>query len=109
LATRKTELVVGGLVAAGFNETGEYLLTVSHSGRGVFSTATWERVARDSSDYYPDDEGTALGIGPLSGQVIAVTPINYDTGVLETSSTDRRIQLRYESGTIEVLDSRFDT
>jgi len=40
---------IGGLVAGGFDSAGEYLLTVSHSGRGVFSTATRERVARDTA------------------------------------------------------------
>jgi hypothetical protein len=40
-------LHVGGLVAMRFDPSGEYLLRVSHSGRGVFSTRTWERVARD--------------------------------------------------------------
>jgi hypothetical protein len=39
-------LFIGGLVAADFDSTGAYLLTVSHSGRGVFSTDSWERVAR---------------------------------------------------------------
>jgi hypothetical protein len=35
-------LHVGGLVAVAFDETGRYLLTVSHAGRGVFDTATWQ-------------------------------------------------------------------
>jgi hypothetical protein len=39
-------LLVGGLVAMGFDNTGKYLLTVSHSGRGVFVTETWKPVAR---------------------------------------------------------------
>ena len=34
-------LSVGGLVAMGLDETGNYLLTVTHSGRGVFDTRTW--------------------------------------------------------------------
>ena len=32
----------------GLDESGQYLLTVSHSGRAVFSTRTWERIARDA-------------------------------------------------------------
>ncbi len=62
-------LFVGGLVAKGFDATGKYLLTVSHSGRGIFSTDTWERVARDPSLAYPI-EGKAIGIGPIDSQVI---------------------------------------
>jgi hypothetical protein len=34
---------IGGLVAAGFDSSEANLLTVTHSGRGVFATATWER------------------------------------------------------------------
>ena len=64
-------LFIGGLVAAGFDTAGKYLLTVSHSGRGVFSTATWERVARDASVIYPD-AGTIAGIGPLDGISVPV-------------------------------------
>ena len=53
-------LHVGGLVAMGFDASGNYLLTISHAGRGVFSTRTWERVARDPELAYPKDRGDAL-------------------------------------------------
>jgi len=33
----KIHIAIGGLVAAGFDATGQYLLVVSHAGRGVFS------------------------------------------------------------------------
>src|SRR5689334_17529198 len=59
-------LHVGGLIAMGFDPSGEYLLTISHAGRGVFSTRTWERVARDSALAYPAD-GHGVGIGPIAG------------------------------------------
>ena len=55
----------------GFDASGEFLLTVSHSGRGVFAVGSWERVARDSSLAYSDD-GMAIGIGPIDGQMIEV-------------------------------------
>ena len=61
-------LHLGGLMAVGFDATGKYLLTVSHSGRGVFSTESWERVARDYELVYPE-EGIALGIGPAPGDL----------------------------------------
>jgi hypothetical protein len=64
-------LFVGGLVAIGFDASGRFLLTVSHSGRGVFEVGTWVRVARDSRLAYPD-AGRAIGIGPIDGQVIEV-------------------------------------
>jgi hypothetical protein len=57
--TQPKHLFVGGLVAMGFDATGQFLLTVSHSGRGVFAVGTWERVARDTELAYPD-----AGSGP---------------------------------------------
>jgi hypothetical protein len=37
----------------------------------VFSTQTWERVARDTGVVHPD-AGRCAGIGPLSGRSVAV-------------------------------------
>lgn len=74
-------LHIGGLVAVGVDSTGRYLLTVSHSGRGVFDTRTWQRVARDPALAYPVD-GQVMGIGPLAGQEIVVKEIDYDTGTM---------------------------
>jgi hypothetical protein len=96
-----THLIVGGLVAAGFDPSGQYLLTVSHSGRGVFCTRAWQRIARDYALAYPEN-GTAIGIGPIEGQAIAITELDYETETLQYQSPDGRIKLRYESGTIFV-------
>lgn len=38
-------LHIGGLVAVGFDLSGGFLLVITHSGRGVFSAQTRERVA----------------------------------------------------------------
>ena len=57
---------VGGLVAVGFDPTGQFLLTVSHSGSGLFKVGTWERVARDPTLAY-SAAGKAVGIGPIDG------------------------------------------
>ncbi len=97
-------LFIGGLVAAGFDSAGEYLLTVSHSGRGVFSTATWERVARDTALAYPE-AGVAIGIGPLDGVSVPVREIDYDTGQLRFSSPDGRLRFEYESGTLSITNA----
>lgn len=96
-------LFIGGLFAAGFDSTGEYLLTISHAGRGVFCTATWERVARDSTLAYPTD-GLAVGIGPIEGRSVPITEIDYDTGVLRFSSPDGSSNFEYESGTLTVTN-----
>jgi hypothetical protein len=94
-------LLVGGLVAAGFDPSGEYLLTVSHSGRGVFSTKTWTRVAREYDLAYPKN-GHATGIGPIEGQDIAVTELNYQTGKLQIRTDDGKFVLSYECGIVAV-------
>ncbi len=94
-------LVVGGLVAMGFDATGKYLLTVTHSGRGVFSTETWERVARDAALAYPTD-GTSVGIGPIEGQVIGVEERDERRDRIEMQSPDGRFHLVGESDGITI-------
>jgi len=96
-------LFIGGLVAAGFDSSGKYLLAVSHSGRGVFFTGSWQRVARDNALAYPS-EGSAVGIGPIEGQSIAVHEIDYDTGILCFLSPDGNYSFYYESGTLTVTN-----
>ena len=98
-------LHVGGVVAMGFDPSGEYLLTISHAGRGVFSTRTWERVARDPVLAYPED-GHGVGIGPIAGVSVAVTEMNYDTEELSLNSPDGSLSLEYDSGTIVVSENR---
>jgi hypothetical protein len=97
-------LFIGGLVAAGFDSAGDYLLTVSHSGRGVFATTTWERVARDSQLAYPQG-GRAIGIGPIEGVSIPVVEIDYKTGHLSFTSPDGKMSFEYEEGTLTISDA----
>lgn len=97
-----TWLVIGGLVAAGFDERGEFLLTVSHSGRGVFRVGTWERVARDYQVVYPAD-GACAGIGPLAGQVISVTEMDPRSESMRIESPDAMTVLECESSGISVV------
>jgi hypothetical protein len=97
----KRHLLVGGLVAVGFDASGAYLLTISHSGRGVFSTTTWERVARNPGLAYPKD-GKGVGIGPIEGQEIPVVEFDSTSGIVEARSADGRIILRCESSGIVV-------
>ena len=94
-------LLVGGLVAAGFDSSGHYLLTVSHSGRGVFSTDTWAKVARDSAPANPEG-GRVVGIGPLAGEAIAVVEKNYVTDRLQLVSPDGKFAIAYESGDLTI-------
>ena len=94
-------LLVGGLVAAGFDPSGRFLLTVSHAGRGVFVVGSWQRVARDPALAYPEN-GHAIGIGPIEGVVVPVVELDYDTGRLLFASPDNAYQFAYEEGTISI-------
>ena len=95
-------LHIGGVVAVGFDPSVAYLLTITHSGRGVFSTRTWERVARSTELAYPVD-GVGIGIGPIEGQAIPVAEMNYDTGQMRVVSPDRRFVLECESSGVGVV------
>jgi hypothetical protein len=88
-------LFVGGLVAMGFDSTDRFLLTVSHSGRGVFATETWERVAYEPELAFPE-AGKAVGIGPIQGQVI---------NVLERDETCEQILMDSPGGYFHLLGS----
>lgn len=94
-------LHIGGLVAAGFDSCGEYLLTVSHSGRAVYLRETWEKVFRSTEVVYPEN-GIIPGIGPLEGKQIWLSELDYSTGRLEFSSPDGQLLLSYEEGVLSV-------
>jgi hypothetical protein len=100
--SQRRYLLVGGLVAMGFDATGKFLLTISHSGRGVFSTETWERVARGPTLCYPND-GKSFGIGPLDGQVVEVIERDEMRDQIEMTSPDGRHRLIGESDGITVI------
>src|SRR4051812_26746331 len=89
-------LHIGGVGAVGFEPPSEYLLVITHSGRGVFSTRTWERIARSTELAYPRG-GAGEGIGPIAGQIISVAEMNYDTGEMRVVSPDGRFVLDCES------------
>src|SRR5437879_4123414 len=97
-------IFIGWLVAAGFDPTGAYLLAVSHSGRGVFATASWERVARDTHVAYPEN-GHAVGIGPIDGVPVPVKEIDYDTGRLRFSRPDGKLSFEYGEGALTITDA----
>jgi hypothetical protein len=97
-------LHIGGVVAVGFDPTSEYLLVITHSGRGVFSTRNWERVARGTELAYPEG-GVGAGIGPIEGQAIRVTEMDYESGRMRAVSPDGRIVLECESSGIAVQAS----
>jgi hypothetical protein len=99
--SKPRHLFVGGLVAMGFDATGKFLLAVSHSGRGVYSTDTWERVARDTLPFYPA-EGMVLGIGPLAEQLVEVVERDEKRDRIELDAPDGSYHLVGESDGITI-------
>ena len=95
------DLHIGGVVAVGFDPSGDFLLVVTHSGRGVFSTRTWERVARSTELAYPAG-GVAVGIGPIDGLAVAVTEMDYESGHMRAVSPDGRVVRECESSGVAV-------
>lgn len=64
---------VGGLLQAGFAPQSDYLLVVSHQGRGVFDCLTGEKLARDANeslDYFDKSTLLAEGVGIFEGRRI---------------------------------------
>ena len=94
---------VGGLTGVGIAEGTDWLLVVSHQGRGVFDLRSGERVARDDSSpdesWYDRYRSRATGIGPLSDQTIRLAGLH--GGGLSNSS---RSGWRVESVTLEWPD-----
>ncbi len=97
-------LHVGGLVAVGFGVSGSYMLTITHSGRGVFSTRTWQRVARSAELAYPE-AGIGIGIGPIDSQSIPVAEMDFDIGTMRVDGPGGRFILECESSGIAVVDA----
>jgi len=60
-------LIVGGVVAIGFDPTGKYVLVVSHSGQGEYDTQSWKLVAR-APEFECSNADEEEGIGPRAGQ-----------------------------------------
>jgi hypothetical protein len=95
------KILIGGMIAGGFDASGRYLLTVSHSGRGVYETSTWEKLVRDYDEAYPEN-GCVLGIGPIADELIPVTEMDYETGIIAFSNADDTLRVRYSEGTMTV-------
>ncbi len=87
----------------GFDPTGLYLLTVSHSGRGLFAAGTWERVARDAGIVYPGN-GNAVGIGPIQGQLVEVLERDDQREQIAMISPDGRFHLLGTSEGITITE-----
>ena len=98
---RKQFLHIGGVVALGFDPTGEFMLIITHSGRGVFRVGTWERLARDVALAYPAN-GFGIGIGPIADLRIPVISLDYARGELNARTPDLAFKIHYAEGTITI-------
>ena len=115
-------ILVGGLTDVGFGRADgqEFVLVVSHDGRGVFSS-DGRRVARDDapldSAWHDERKRTALGIGPLDGERVslaglcggALCGVTGDGWQLERVDLDaeERVVLmppEEESGVVQIAD-----
>jgi hypothetical protein len=97
----KKHLLVGGVVAVGFDVSGRSLLVVSHSGRGLFAVDGWTRVARDLQVLYPN-HGRIAGIGPLEGQEIEVIVRDENRSAVELHSPNGQFRVLLESDGVTV-------
>ena len=69
-----------------------------------FRREPWERVARNTELAYPEN-GIGIGIGPIDGEAIPVSEMDYKTGQMRLTSADGRIILDCESSDIMVTVS----
>ena len=71
---------VGGVVAVGFDQSSDFLLVVSHSGRGLFDTRSGERIAREvrvtGYEGYDHTTLTARGIGKLKDETVRIAGLH---------------------------------
>src|SRR5215813_7675697 len=78
---------VGGLLQAGFAEDSDFLIILTHSGRGIFNCLTGEKVARDHTggyEFFNQVKLTVQGFGPLEGQIISTSGL-YGGGMLRVT------------------------
>ena len=72
--TQLNIFAIGGLIQVGFAPQSDYLLVVSHQGRGILDCISGQKLARDLNETWWQyfDEATLLaeGIGLLEGQEV---------------------------------------
>ena len=101
---------IGGLIQVGFSPQSDYLLIVSHQGRGVFDCISGQKIARDTNgdwwQYFDETTLIAEGIGNLTGQKILTAglfggnlPMTTADGwkLFEQPEESERIFLKHES------------
>jgi hypothetical protein len=88
---------VGGLTEIGFSEDENYILVLSHNGRGVIDIASGQTIARDyeeaiiDNDWWNEEQKTVTGIGPLEGRQIEM--VGLWGGQLATQKDDWSITI----------------
>src|SRR5262249_27197934 len=93
---------VGGLLQAGFAEDSDFLIILTHSGRGIFNCLTGEKVARDHTggyEFFNQVKLTVQGFGPLEGQIISTSGL-YGGGMLRVTEDYWEIENEAEKSRI---------
>ncbi len=99
--THLNTFAIGGLIQVGFAPQSDYLLVVSHQGRGVFDCISGQKLARDANDAFDESELTAEGIGLLEGQKIRTAGLF--GGSLPTTTADGWTLFEQSEETIQVF------
>ena len=98
-------LHIGGLCAMGFDSSGKFLLVVSHSGRGLYDTQTWEKIDRDYEIVYPKPDYLFVqGIGEINHQLIPVVDRLYLQNEMILMTWDGQYQLNGDSDGISIFN-----
>jgi len=73
---------MGGLTEIGIDSSSQFVLAISHGGRGLLRLVDGERVARDYSEtsgpWYRPDQCEADGIGPCSEEVFSICGLHHE-------------------------------
>lgn len=98
----KYNLNVGGVIAMGIDQSSRYLITVSHSGRGIFELCNGKKLHRDSNITYPVNNKIE-GIGLCENKIFEVVEKDYKSDKpIVVVSTDKNFKAEYHEGCIEI-------
>lgn len=109
--TRLAYRNVGGLTDVGFSEDEAYLLVASHAGRGLFETATGEKVARDDeapvegAAWLRTTSNEVQGIGPLAGVWFSMAGL-FGGELPQATSDGWRVSVEDGKATQVILESQ---
>ncbi len=90
---------VGGLINIGFISNSDFLIVVSHNGRGIFDCSNGEKLARDYAEIlnvFDDETGIVDGFDFLSGQKIQTNGLFAGDKLTKETQDDWTLELENE-------------